>query len=161
MTLFETKLTAAEVVEQLARLERDYDGDTPADVSRALREWADRIDARAVNGPDPDVGAIWQAWPRKVSKASGLRAIKAALRRVDFATLLEAVEQFAESVSDKQGRFVPHCSTWMNGDRWLDDRAEWYAHREGNDPTAGLREWHEATDGRDDDAGLKFIGVQE
>ena len=58
-------------------------------------------------------------------------AIKRALQKVDGASLVGAVTEFAQAMSDVEDRYVPHCATWMNGERWTDDRNEWTAHRRG------------------------------
>ena len=76
---------------------------------------------------------IWSAYPRKVGKGAAVLAIKRALQKVDAASLVGAVTEFAQAMSDVEDRYVPHCATWMNGERWTDDRNEWTAHRRGGD----------------------------
>ena len=39
---------------------------------------------------------------------------------VEFDTLIEATEKFAEAVKDKEKKFIPHPTTWLNGRRWND-----------------------------------------
>lgn len=72
----------------------------------------------------------WLAYPRKVGKGAGYRAYQSACKRTDAETLQAAVEEFA--ASDKaHGDWCPHASTWLNEDRWEDDRQEW-TNRDGN-----------------------------
>ena len=39
---------------------------------------------------------------------------------VEFDTLIKATEKYAEAVKDKEKKFIPHPTTWLNGRRWND-----------------------------------------
>ncbi len=63
----------------------------------------------------------WQAYPRKVAKGQARRAYRAAIRRyrVTCDELLEAVRTYPFGHEE---RFIPHPTTWLNGERWRDER---------------------------------------
>lgn len=79
---------------------------------------------------------IYEKYPRKVCKKKALDAIAKAIDRVmrednrsdaEAAKLIcEAVEEFAQSPAGQRGTYTPHCATWMNQDRFRDEREEWY-----------------------------------
>lgn len=65
--------------------------------------------------------AFWGAWPRKANKKKALQAFeKIAPDEQLLADMLAAIEQQSRSKQWKQG-FIPHASTWLNGERWLDE----------------------------------------
>lgn len=72
---------------------------------------------------------LYQAYPRRVGRGQAMRAIRTALKKADFETLLAAVTEFAECQSDQEQGLIPHPATWFNGERWLDDRSDWTTHR--------------------------------
>lgn len=82
------------------------------------------------------VEQIYELYPRKVGKGAALRAIKSALTKLqaknsisetEAATILiRSVSEFARSPAGNRGEYTPHCSTWMNQQRWNDDRGEWH-----------------------------------
>ena len=69
---------------------------------------------------------FWQTFPsrRKTKKRKAFADFKKAIKRVDFATLMTAVEEYARS-NKGRGEFCQMPSTWLNGDCWEDDRASW------------------------------------
>lgn len=75
---------------------------------------------------------FWQAYPRKAGKGKARDSFKRAIKKVEFEILLEATKEFAECVSQwpaeqrgGQTHFVPYPTTWLNQERWEDDRSEW------------------------------------
>ncbi len=78
---------------------------------------------------------VYQAYPRRVGKAAALKAIKAAIKRMEkrdsgedaIAFLLERTKLFAASLAGQLGRFTPHPATWFNRESYLDDEQEWDA----------------------------------
>lgn len=63
---------------------------------------------------------FWSVYPRKVSKRAALRAFESALGRTSFDALLAGAIRFANDRNLPSAEFIPHPSTWLNGDRWLD-----------------------------------------
>lgn len=70
-----------------------------------------------------DFEAFWTAYPRKVAKGAARKAYLAALKRIrafdPAATILAGLIAQAPAWSDP--RFIPHPTTWLNGDRWADE----------------------------------------
>ncbi|MGV5046863.1 hypothetical protein [Rhodococcus pyridinivorans] len=63
----------------------------------------------------------WKHYPRKVSKGQARKAYKTALKKTDHDILLAAVKAFSASVAETDTQFIAHASTWLNGERWLDE----------------------------------------
>ncbi|WP_308718980.1 hypothetical protein [Komagataeibacter xylinus] len=61
---------------------------------------------------------FWSAYPKKVGKGAALKAFEKARQRVDVQTLLDAIAGTSWSEDHK---FIPHASTWLNGERWADE----------------------------------------
>lgn len=61
---------------------------------------------------------FWSAYPRKESKGQARKAFKAALKKTDLPTLLAALG----SIDRSDPKFIPHASSWLNGERWLDEK---------------------------------------
>jgi hypothetical protein len=61
---------------------------------------------------------FWLAYPRKVGKGTALKAYAKALKKTQPETILAAVKAYPWP-ADKE--FVPHPSTWLNGERWADE----------------------------------------
>jgi hypothetical protein len=64
---------------------------------------------------------FWTNYPRKISKGAALKAYKKALTKTDAETILKAVKAYPWP-ADKE--FLPHASTWLNGERWTDETVE-------------------------------------
>ena len=62
----------------------------------------------------------WDKYPRKVEKYKAATLFSKIMNEVEFNTLIEATEKFAEAVKDKEKKFIPHPTTWLNGRRWND-----------------------------------------
>lgn len=64
----------------------------------------------------------WWAWyPRKVGKGQARRAYATARRKASREALLDAVRSYPWGST---GKYCPHASTWLNGERWLDERTQ-------------------------------------
>lgn len=62
--------------------------------------------------------AFWRAYPRKVGKGAAQKAWAAAVRKANPETIVEGVERYPWP---EDPSFVPHASTWLNGQRWEDE----------------------------------------
>ena len=71
-----------------------------------------------------DFEAFWQVYPRKVGKGQARLAFKTALRKATKDELVSAASTYAESVRSTEQNFIPHASTWLNGERWLDQTSQ-------------------------------------
>lgn len=64
---------------------------------------------------------LWAFYPRKVGKGAARRALKAAMKKVEFNELYHALTQYVTTLEGKEEQFIPHLSTWLNGERWADE----------------------------------------
>ncbi|EKE75513.1 hypothetical protein [Oceanibaculum indicum] len=74
-----------------------------------------------------DLEASFEAWwkhcPRKVGKGQARQAYRAALSKATAEALVEGILRYAGQVADRDGQFICHPSTWLRGERWLDQDA--------------------------------------
>ena len=63
---------------------------------------------------------LWDIYPRKVEKYKAATLFSKIINEVEFDTLIKATEKYAEAVKDKEKKFIPHPTTWLNGRRWND-----------------------------------------
>lgn len=72
-----------------------------------------------------DFEAFWLLYPRRVGKGAARKAFEKALPKIKtndpFQTLCDATVLFADAVRMGDIRFVPHASTWLHRDGWLDN----------------------------------------
>ena len=75
---------------------------------------------------------FWSAYPKKLNKAKARTAFEAAQKKATPALMLEAVKAQASSEDWKKdgGQFIPHPTTWLNGERWSDERTAAVAEKE-------------------------------
>ena len=74
-------------------------------------------------GIDPEFIQFWTAYPRKLKKADALKAWQRAMRKPPIDYILEQLEKWKASGdwTKEGGRYVPHPTTWINGERWNDE----------------------------------------
>jgi len=71
---------------------------------------------------------IYNRWPIKKGRGAAIPAIMKALKKRGYLELLDDVTAYAAAIATwkpEDRQFVPMCSTWMNQERWLDDRSTW------------------------------------
>lgn len=75
---------------------------------------------------DPDFAAFWKAYPRKDDKGHARKAWPKAIKKAEPAAIVAAAEVFAaECLRDKtERRYIALPTTWLNGERWTDQRRE-------------------------------------
>lgn len=64
----------------------------------------------------------WNLYPRKVGKGQARLAFRKALRKTDFQTMLLGAQRYAEERAGEDQAFTAHPATWLNGERWLDEK---------------------------------------
>jgi hypothetical protein len=74
---------------------------------------------------DPDFAAFWDAYPNKVGKGAARRAWRSAIRsrHDDPKQIILAAEHFRDLCQRErtEKKYIPHPSTWLNGERYNDD----------------------------------------
>lgn len=76
--------------------------------------------------PDDQGFAQWyDAYPRRVGRGQAEKAYRRALKLqgVTRELLLEAATQYAAERQGKEKEFTPYPATWLNGQRWADEKA--------------------------------------
>jgi len=67
---------------------------------------------------------FWEHYPKKVGKGQARHAFKGALKKATVDELVSAVKSFSTVASKTEKQFIPHASTWLNGERWLDESTD-------------------------------------
>ena len=71
----------------------------------------------------PTFQAFWQAYPRRIGKGAARTAFKKALKFSPANDIIQGAIAYSahcdEMGTEKQ--YIPHPSTWLNGERWEDD----------------------------------------
>ncbi len=78
-------------------------------------------DSCASADAERDFATWWSAYPRKKGKGQAAKAYRAARKKTDATTLLEAVKAQREVLIKEGVNFCPHPATWLNGERWADE----------------------------------------
>jgi DNA-binding Lrp family transcriptional regulator len=72
--------------------------------------------------PSDEFLAFWAVYPRREARAAAVRAFRHVMDsgRVPLAELIAAAQRYADR-PDREPRYTALASTWLNGDRWLDE----------------------------------------
>lgn len=62
---------------------------------------------------------FWAAYPRKIGKGAARKAWSLAVTKAPCDVIVKACEGYAWTGSEK---YTPHPATWLNGERWTDER---------------------------------------
>lgn len=63
---------------------------------------------------------FWDAYPRKIGKPKALLAYNKAIRHSDCTEILNGLEKWVDYWKYVDPQFIPHPTTWLNGERWQD-----------------------------------------
>lgn len=63
---------------------------------------------------------FWNAYPRKVGKGQAEKAWKTAVKDTDPDDILAGLRSQLPKLTQSETKFIPHPTTWLNGDRWED-----------------------------------------
>lgn len=91
------------------------------DINNQLND-TEKVSKQSSDILDAQVEAIYQTYPRKKGRGQALRAIKTALKEIDFEILLKHVQDYAVQCKGQNPEFIPYPATWFNGKRWLDEK---------------------------------------
>lgn len=74
---------------------------------------------------EADFEAFWKAYPRHVNKSKAKAALLKALKKTTLETILKnlANQKKTNQWTKDNGQFIPHPTTWLNGERWEDEIA--------------------------------------
>jgi DNA-binding transcriptional MocR family regulator len=64
---------------------------------------------------------FWSKYPRKTGKGQARKAFDSSMKKATLAELMDGLDKFVSSSQGTETRFIAHASTWLNGERWLDE----------------------------------------
>jgi hypothetical protein len=64
---------------------------------------------------------FWQRYPRKVGKGAARKAYGKAAKKVAHDDVMHALSVQMPALESKEQQYMPHASTWLNGERWDDE----------------------------------------
>ncbi|MEX0895653.1 MAG: hypothetical protein WDZ94_01795 [Patescibacteria group bacterium] len=64
---------------------------------------------------------FWEIYPRKIGKGAARKAWLKISKTHQSQTLLDAVSAYAQHPDLPEVQYIPHPSTWLNQERWMDD----------------------------------------
>lgn len=64
---------------------------------------------------------FWDKYPRKIGKGAARKAWQKAIKTHQPKTILEGVSNYANHPDLPEMSYIPHPSTWLNQERWMDD----------------------------------------
>lgn len=83
--------------------------------------------------PSAGFDEFWNAYPRKIGRGAALSAWNK--KKPDLQKVLDAIawQSKSDGWTKDNGKFIPHPTTWLNQDRWLDENP--------NDKPFDLHQW--------------------
>lgn len=63
---------------------------------------------------------FWELYPRKVGRGAAEKAFTKAVAKSSSEVILQGAISYANSKALPEMQFIPHASTWLNQERWLD-----------------------------------------
>tara|TARA_R110000803_G_scaffold210475_1_gene282398 strand:- start:38 stop:694 length:657 start_codon:yes stop_codon:yes gene_type:complete len=76
------------------------------------------------NDNNKDFDLFWEEVPNKKSKGQARKAYKTALTKTTDSILIDSMRKFASAVKGKDTKYIPHPSTWLNGECWDDEETK-------------------------------------
>lgn len=83
---------------------------------------------RTTEKEDKDISIIqhhfdtfWAVYPRKIGKGQARTAFQKALKKARPADIMAGCERYAQERAGQDPAYTAHPSTWLNGERWLDE----------------------------------------
>ena len=107
--------------------EKNNDVITPADNAMV---YGDRDMVSGKGGAGGEEQTIYEAYPLKVAKPKALTAIRVAIKKHGFATVLAKTQAYAAARNGDKA-FMPHPSTFFNQERYNDDPETWKSREQG------------------------------
>jgi len=84
-------------------------------------EYINNISPPSLTSPSSSFHQFWSAYPRKVGKGAAQKAYAKAIKKAEPETILARLEAWKGSKGFPEPDYVPHASTWLNAERWLDE----------------------------------------
>lgn len=109
---------------QSRRDSRSSSDDEAVPPSRPVPSPESPSDSRSRDALPDRFSDFWAAYPKRVGRGQAIKAWKAAVKKADPDTIIAGAESYAATVTrtETETRFIAHPSTWLNGERWADER---------------------------------------
>ena len=65
--------------------------------------------------------AFWKAYPRRVGKGAARKAYEKAIKIATPDEIMAGLIRQLAYYATREQQFIPHPSTWLNGERWDDE----------------------------------------
>ena len=80
------------------------------------------VKTRPSTHADEEFEKFWKLYPRRVGKGQAAKAYASARKKTSAASIAGAIiEQVPKLTAVSDPKFIPMPSTWLNGERWLDE----------------------------------------
>jgi hypothetical protein len=66
------------------------------------------------------IDALYAAYPKHVGRGQAIRAIRAALKKAPYETILAGVQRYVAERAGQDAQYTANPATWFNGERWTD-----------------------------------------
>jgi uncharacterized protein YdaU (DUF1376 family) len=67
---------------------------------------------------------FWTHYPRKIGRAAASKAFAKAAKKHKTDDILFGLSQQIDTMKSKEQQFIPHAATWLNAERWTDEREQ-------------------------------------
>lgn len=124
---FKSDSSAPRVAKHRANKKEASNADVTLQVTNSNALEQNRTEQKEPSSPGkPDDGFVefWKAYPRKVGKGAAQKAWGKIKSKADtLQAILKAIawQRTADQWVKDGGQFIPHPSTWLNEQRWLDE----------------------------------------
>lgn len=70
---------------------------------------------------DATFDAFWKVYPRKAGKGAARTAWRRAMKVATYDAIMEGAQRYAAERAGGDPTYTAHPTTWLNGQRWLDE----------------------------------------
>lgn len=99
--------------------------ETPPSLPQSVEPINDNLSKNHSNNMvNDEFEKFWEHYPKKVGKGQARLAFKSAIKKATLDELVLSVKSFSAIASKTEKQFIPHASTWLNGERWLDESTD-------------------------------------
>ena len=109
------------VTETVSETAPDTDTETDTETDKNQKKIPKKRDRSAGSA---EFDKFWLVYPRKVNKGLAMKAWEKAASKAAPALIIAAVEAWKVSVDFPDPDFIPHPSSWLNGERWSDELSD-------------------------------------
>jgi len=98
--------------------------DTQTIQQRYTNRYKDKESKEVKNIYDHQFLEFWDVYPRKISKKKASDKYSKILAKTDHQLIMDSLNAHLKSWNGTAAEFIPHPTTWLNGERWNDEVEE-------------------------------------